>query len=523
MTIGDKLAEQAQVRPHTPALIDDIAQCTLTFSQLDDEVARSAAWWRRQGLQRGQAVLVFVPMSADLYVALLAIFRLGAVALFLDPSAGCEHLERCCSRWKPDALFAIPKAHLLRLTSRALRSIPLKVTTRGWIPGARRWLAHGDGERHPTNDAQPDDAALVTFTSGSTGVPKAAVRTQDFLLAQYKVLAPSIELESGDVDLATLPVFPLANLAAGVTTVIPDVDLKRPGAVDAGRIWSQIERHQVNRIAASPAFFERLIAHASGARTLPTLRKLHTGGAPVFPRLLQALQTLAPRAKIVAMYGSTEAEPIAHIAADELTDDDLRAMRSGQGLLAGTVVSGLRLRIVRDRWGEPLGSMSAAAFESERLAPGEVGEIVVTGDHVLKQYLGGIGEEETKFRVDGEIWHRTGDAGMFDDRGRLWLAGRCAARIDDERGRLYPFGVECVAMTFPAVKRAAFTVMDARRVLVIEAGASARLRSEIETATKWAQVDEVCFIHAMPVDKRHNAKIDYPALKAHLRRKKHLA
>jgi hypothetical protein len=112
---------------------------------------------------------------------------------------------------------------------------------------------------------------------------------------------------------------------------------------------------------------------------------------------------------------------------------------------------------------------------------------------------------------------------MFDDRERLWLAGRCAARIDDERGRLYPFGVECVAMTFPPVKRAAFTVMDARRVLVIEARASAQLRGEIETATKWAQVDEVCFIDTMPVDKRHNAKIDYPALKTHLSRTRHRA
>ena len=512
MTIGDKLTEQAQTQPHTFALIDDAARRSLTFAQLDDEVARAAAWWRSQGLKRGQAVLVFVPMSVDLYVALLAIFRLGAVALFLDPSAGKEHMERCCARWKPDALLAIPRAHLLRLKSRALRAIPLKVTTGGWIPGAKRWLAGDAGPPVKINDAAPEDPALVTFTSGSTGIPKGAVRTQVFFFAQFKALAPAIKLETGDIDLATLPVFTLANLAAGVTTVIPDADLKWPGAVDAARLWAQIERHQVNRIAASPAFFERLVAFSEGKRTLPTLRKLYTGGAPVFPRLLNAVQKLAPQARVVAMYGSTEAEPIAHVAAHALTTDDLQLMRSGHGLLAGEVVPDIRLRVLRDCWGQPRGSMNLDEFDSECSAAGETGEIVVTGDHVLKNYLGGIGEEETKFLVNGEVWHRTGDSGMMDDRGRLWLAGRCAARIKDEYGTIYPFGVECVAMTFPDVRRAALVVHEGNRLLVVEAEEKAELREQLLAVTTWAGVREVRFMDTLPVDRRHNAKIDYPAL-----------
>ena len=88
MTISDLLAEQARARPEALALIDDRAGRTLTFSQLADEVAHAAGWWQSQGITRGKAVLVFVPMSIDLYVALLALFRLGSVALFLDPSAG---------------------------------------------------------------------------------------------------------------------------------------------------------------------------------------------------------------------------------------------------------------------------------------------------------------------------------------------------------------------------------------------------------------------------------------------------
>ncbi len=517
MTIGDKLSEQARVRPETVALIDDAAGRTLTFAQLDEEVAKAAAWWRARGLKRGEAVLVFVPMSADLYVVLLALFRIGAVALFLDPSAGREHLERCCARWTPDALLAIPKAHLLRLRSRALRAIPLKVTTGGWLPGTTRWLAGVTAERVTMSDARPEDAALVTFTSGSTGVPKGAVRTQGFLLAQYRALAPSIALEPGDVDLATLPVFTLANLAAGVTTVIPDVDLRKPGAVDAARVWTQIERRGVNRITASPAFFERLIeeGRARGA-TLDGLKKLHTGGAPVFPRLLEALQALAPKADVVAVYGSTEAEPIAHVGAHEIGADDLAAMRGGRGLLAGVPVDEVKLRVVRDRWGVVRGALNAEEFAAECLKAGETGEIVVAGDHVLPGYLGGIGDEETKFRVAGEVWHRTGDAGLLDGQGRLWLAGRCAARIEDVRGVLYPFGVECVAMTFPMVRRAAMVALNGKRVLVVEAERDERLAADLSAAVAWAQVDDVRFMATLPVDKRHNAKVDYPELRRRL-------
>ena len=69
MTIGDHLSAQAKTRPEALALIDERAGRTLTFAQLDDEVARAAAWWCACGLRRGQAVLVFVPMSAELYVA----------------------------------------------------------------------------------------------------------------------------------------------------------------------------------------------------------------------------------------------------------------------------------------------------------------------------------------------------------------------------------------------------------------------------------------------------------------------
>jgi acyl-CoA synthetase (AMP-forming)/AMP-acid ligase II len=522
MNLGELLTQLARERPDAVALVDERAGRAglrrVTFAALEREVAAAAGWLRARGLQRGDAVLVFVPMSAELYVALLAMFRLGCVALFLDPSAGREHLERCCTRWAPAALLAISKAHLLRLRSSALRRIPTKIAVGPWIPGARRWLGGAGPEPVTTSAALSEDPALVTFTSGSTGVPKAAVRTHAFLLAQYRALAPNIELVAGEVDLATLPVFTLANLAAGVTTVIPAVDLRRPGAVDAAALFGQIERQGVTRITAAPAFFERLIAYGrESGRTLPAIRKIHTGGAPVFPRLLESLREIAPQAAIVAVYGSTEAEPIAHLAVDEIQPGDREAMTAGRGLLAGLTVPEIRLRVVQDRWGEPRRDLTAAGLNAETAPPETAGEIIVTGEHVLPGYLGGLGDEETKFRVDGEVWHRTGDAGRIDAEGRLWLLGRCAARIDDAHGRLYAFGVECAAMAFAEVRRAAVLAYGGRRVLFLEApSAAGDLPERVRTAVGWAHLDAVRVIARLPVDARHNSKIDYVALRRQL-------
>ena len=151
-------------------------------------------------------------------------------------------------------------------------------------------------------------------------------------------------------------------------------------------------------------------------------------------------------------------------------------MRTGAGLLTGHPVPSIQLRIVPDQWGQPIAPLTSSELDALALPPGEPGEIVVSGPHVLTGYLHGQGDEETKFDVDGRRWHRTGDAGYLDAGGRLWLLGRCSARIDDGRGRVYPFAVECALDGIAGVKRTAFLAHGGRRLLVaeLEPGASPR-------------------------------------------------
>jgi olefin beta-lactone synthetase len=524
MNLLEVFARQVAARPNDAAIIEARAGTdhAITFARLDLRAREVAALLRKAGVRAGDSVLIFNKVSVELYAVLLGVFRLGAVAMFLDPSASGRHLERCCELQPPRALIASPKAHLLRIISKALRRIPLKFVFGPWLPGAVP--LNRARSLPPLDDCEPCPAqtpALLTFTSGSTGLPKAAVRTHGFLLAQHRVLERRIHLVPGETDLATLPIFLLANLASGVTSVIPEADLRAPGAIRPEPVLRQIERQKITRMAASPAFLERLLSVEPARRgALRALRKIYTGGAPVFPRLLDRLSEAAPEAQIEAVYGSTEAEPIAHLNARDLRPEDRAAMRRGNGLLGGRPIPEIRLLVMRDQWGKPLGSLALSEFEAMQLPPEQIGEIVVTGDHVLKGYLHGRGNEETKFSAGGEIWHRTGDAGKMDETGRLWLLGRCEAKVQDARGQLYPFAVECVASEQASVRRAAFLVHAGRRLLAIEPGDGFdhRTLEALQKDLAWAALVKVQCLARLPVDKRHNAKIDYPALRRLLAR-----
>ena len=543
MNIVDIFEQRAKSHPDAPAIIDTHRgkSRVTTFAELELASQQIALLLQRQGVQAGDTVLVFYPMSAELYIVLGAIFRLGMIAMFIDPSAGREHIERCCRLHQPHALIASPKAHLLRLVSSELRRIPKKIVLGGYAFGATTidWEHHWE-RPHPAGETvaskltamQGDPCvrlarrmralpvktfpALITFTSGSTGQPKAALRTHEFLLAQHRVLHHSLDLKEGEIDLTTLPVFVLANLASGVTSLIPKADLRFPGAIDPTPIVEQIQKYELQSTAASPAFLEKIADHCLNKKIiLTTLQKVFTGGAPVFPGLLEKLHYIAPQAKIVAVYGSTEAEPIAEIAHSQITERDIFLMQQGSGLLAGLPVTEIELRIYRDQWGSVISPLTLAEFEKSCLDANQVGEIIVSGAHVLSGYLQGRGDEETKFSVAGKIWHRTGDTGYLDEAGRLWLMGRCAAKIVDERGTLYPFAVECAALRYPNIKRAALMQQQGKRLLVIECISR---REELDKRTLrnilgWAELDEIQIIGQIPVDKRHNAKVDYPALK----------
>lgn len=505
--VVDLFRMQAQARPEAAALVEGRGEGrrAVTFEELEDAGARGAAQLRAAGLRPGDAVLVLVPLSVRLYEVLASVFRAGLVAIVLDPGAGRAHVEASCRLRSPDAFVGTGRAHLLRALVPGVRRIPRRFVVDGWAPFSERW---GDGaDRLGVEAVGPEAPALLTFTSGTTGQPKAAVRTHGLLAAQHEALAEALALAPGQVDLATLPVVVLANLASGVTTVLPDADLRRVGAFDAGPVLDQIRAERPTRSVAGPAFFERLLAHAV-ADDLDSFSRFDCGGAPVFPDLLDRLA--ATGAEAVGVYGSTEAEPIAHLGAGDLSDADRRRIGEGGGLPVGRPVSQVEVRVVRESWGEPLGPCNEAAWDALRREAGAAGEIVVAGDHVVPGYLHGQGDAETKVEVAGRRWHRTGDAGRLDAEGRLWLLGRCAAASVRGGEAVYPLQVEA-ALRERLGLRAAFVDLDGRRLVAVEGRADPE---SVREAVAWAGLDAVVPVNRIPVDRRHNAKVDLPALRA---------
>ena len=205
--------------------------------------------WNAADVHSGDRVLCFVPMSVDLYVSLLALLKLGAVAVFVDPWIAMRQMAAFAAAAEPRGFIGVPRSHWLRLWEPFLRTVPVTVTTGKRIASwPARWtlseLAATDSESgiHPV---AVDSPALITFTSGSSGVPKGANRTHGFLAAQHSALQAEFACRDDDVDLTMFPVFTMNNLVRGITSVIPAMDFRHVAAVDAGVVAAEMRQWRV--------------------------------------------------------------------------------------------------------------------------------------------------------------------------------------------------------------------------------------------------------------------------------------
>jgi acyl-coenzyme A synthetase/AMP-(fatty) acid ligase len=459
-----------ETRERRVAIIDAKGR-SASFGELAASSAALAAAWRQRGLVPGDRVLVAVPLSIEIYVSLLALWRLGAVAVFPEPSLGLRGVVHAARVTKPKALLTAGRYRALRYAVPQLWRIPLSL---------------GTGEHSDGPDAvAPVDAehpALISFTSGSTGLPKTIVRSHAMLGRQNAYVADLLAPKhDGEIDLIAFPVFVLANLGMGTTSVLPNWDLRQHDTADPARIAALIAQRNITRALVPPSICEKLYQGAQG----PRLNAIFTGGGPVFPRLLERMAEGLPTTDIVTVYGSTEAEPIAHVRAAEITAADWTAMRNGAGLLAGTPIRAAKVDIRND-------------------------EIIVTGDHVNKGYLEPKDDRTTKLTIDGQIWHRTGDAGRIDSSARLWLLGRTDGAI----GQLFPFCVEAAAQYWTGVVRCALIGIDERPILAIE-GAAQHLDEWKSNAQQFGDI-KIVPVATIPLDRRHRSKVNYPELRKHI-------
>lgn len=501
----------------------------ISFRELWDRASAFAIGLNNAGLNRGDRVITMIPMSIDLYVTLIAVIKMGAVAVFVDPWIPTKQIAKFAEFAEPEAYIGIGKSHLLRWFSPTLRKLPITVTNGRRLfslparYGLNQLITANRSKELNTSvaDVESDDPALITFTSGSSGIPKGANRTHGFLHSQHLALAKEFPYLEHDIDMPMFPVFALNNLVTGITSIVPDMDFKSVADVDGNTILGQIRQHAVTTITASPPLLDRVADQIARIPkdTQPKLRRLLTGGAPVSNRQLKHWISAFPeKTKIVVAYGSTEAEPVGEI----LAQDRLSLGDHGNGYCTGHPSSLVDTRIIPITNG-PI-DLTNATVDELALGKNQIGELVVSGEHVCQDYYKNPGAttENKLIEPSGKLWHRMGDTGYFDEEGRFWLVGRVHSTINLGNKLCHPQLLEqSVLQISPAIEQVAAIGVENNK-LTNSVGIIYHSIQEIDSQlikSKLEQEGHPCdfVIHSnsrLPVDPRHNSKINYTKLRA---------
>ncbi|MGB1253268.1 MAG: fatty acid CoA ligase family protein [Candidatus Promineifilaceae bacterium] len=496
----------------------DVHYVRVTFGELTQRVRHVANGLQSAGFVRGDRIILLVPPGIEFFVLCYALLRAGVVPVIIDPGIGTRNLKKCVGDVGAVGFIGVTKAHAARATL-------------GWGRGSIRkhvtvgpklfWGGHtlteiealgrmNSAEIAPTN---PEDTAAIVFTSGSTGAPKGVVYSQENFYAQLEMLKTSFNVQRGAVDLPTFPPFALFNPALGVTSIIPDMDATKPGSVDPTKLFSAINQFGVTTFFGSPALMRRVAEY--GVRhniKLPTITRALSAGAPMpAATLCMMAQMLPAETQLYTPYGATESMPVTTIGSATILQETQALTDEGAGICVGSPVEGMTVEVIAIdnrpilRWSPDLA-----------LEAGEIGEFVVKGRNVTRTYFDKPKATALAKIAEGRtLWHRMGDVGYKDSRGRLWYCGRKSHIVQTNGQTLYSVQCEAIFNKHPDVYRTALVEADGQAVLCVEMEKGATNTSAVlNTLATWAQQNTLTtaitafFEHpSFPVDIRHNAKI----------------
>jgi len=493
-----------------------------TYGQLDAESDRIAQALLALGIGPGVRTVFMVRPSLDFLAFAFALFKIGAVLVAIDPGIGPKNIGKCLAEARPTAFIGVPLAHLFRrLMGWARETIQINVVagSRNWERFLRTAADSHTSKRVPAGLDLQSPAAIV-FTSGSTGVPKGVVFTHGTFHEQVKALRQTYGIERGEIDLTTFPHFSFFMLAMGVTTIIADMDFLRPARANPQRIAEAISSFGVTHMFGSPALLNVLgrWGDANGVK-LPSLRRVLSAGAPVGVDVIRRITgMLEPGVQLFTPYGATEALPVSSIGSDEILTDTYRATEEGQGVCVGRPCGDIEVRMIRitdaaiEKWSEDL-----------CLSEGEIGEIVVRGRGVTREYYNRPESNRLAKIPDPNngTFHRMGDLGYLDEKGRLWFCGRKSERVVTDSGVYFTVPCEGVFNTHSSVFRSALVpvVVDGKTTPAlcvqlerkVKRSVRDRIREELlQIGAKYQHtraIKKILFCSDFPVDPRHNAKI----------------
>jgi long-chain acyl-CoA synthetase len=424
MNLASVLTESAQRDPdHVALKLDDME---VSYALLDEGSARLAAVLADRGLQPGDRVGIMLPNVPYFAVCYYGVLRAGGVivpmnvllkrrevAFYLNDSGA--KLIFAWEGFADDAKAGAQEA--------GADCIVVK-------PGEFEEMLAGVDPRREVVDRDPDDTAVILYTSGTTGTPKGAELTHQNLTRNCEITRDMFGINGEVVTLGALPLFHSfgqtcsmnATIAAGGTlSLIP--------RFDPGKALEIIERDQVNLFQGVPTMYSAIL-HQEGRDKVDTstLELCVSGGSAMPVELMRGFED-AFGCKILEGYGLSESSPVASFNQPD------RERKPGS---IGIPIEGVEMKVVDD--------------DGNEVAQGEVGEIVIRGHNVMKGYWNKPDETGDTLR-DG--WLHTGDMAKVDEDGYFFIVDRKKDLIIRGGYNVYPREIEEVLYEHPAVREAA--------------------------------------------------------------------
>jgi acyl-CoA synthetase (AMP-forming)/AMP-acid ligase II len=429
---GSLLDCAVRAYPHKEALVHGDRR--VTYAELSHNVDSIAANLLQMGIKKGSRVALLFYNSVELIESILAVFRTGGIAVPLNFRLTGRELEYIINNSGSEILIMGHQfAGVMGSIREQLDTIREVFCVGGeGITGSRPYqeLLTGDGVGRASVAVEPDDGCSILYTSGTTGFPKGALRSQHNVLWNSMVSGMFYGLTPLSTYLGLPPMFHLAGfectvlptLWAGGRVVIMD-------AFEPQEVLELIEREKVTHAMFVPSMFIVLMEQEMESYDLSSLKCWNSGTAPVPPDLVRRILDRYPEVDFRIGYGSTEAGVISALRHED---------QKRKTACVGNPIFGQKVRVVDG--------------EMRDLPQGEIGEIVCQSPMCIREYFNN--PEATADTVkDG--WLRTGDLGRYDEEGYLYIAGRVKDMIISGGENVYAVEVENILFDNPKVLEAA--------------------------------------------------------------------
>ncbi len=460
---------------------------TLSFAEVDAQSDALACALLQRGVTRGDRVALVMQNIPQFVIALLGSWKAGAIAVSINPMNRERELALLFADCAPKAVIAHENAYR-EVIARVLATTPVAIVittseldyqTRHeprLLAGISRYRADGvpdfaelvaahRGEEPPPVAFDSSDTALLVYTSGTTGLPKGAMNSHGNVAFTAQVYRDWIGLAEGDGILGIAPLFHITGLighiALGLLIAGPLTLAYRfePSVMlDAIR-----ERQPAFTIGAITALLALMNHPEARADSLASLKAVYSGGAPIAPSLVEQFEAKFGH-YIRNAYGLTESTSPATVCPVD--------KRAPVDPLFGALSVGV-----------PTYRTDVRIVDAETAAPlanGEAGEITIRGPQIVSGYWR---KPEATLEAIREGWLHTGDIGVIDADGWLYLVDRKKDMINAAGYKVWPREVEDVLYSHPAVREAAVVgVPDAYRGETVKAVLSLKAGVDVTTA-----------------------------------------